>query len=260
MVGREIEELTRRHEHAGRVGEVRLSVRNLTRGRAFQNVSFAVRTREIVGLAGLVGAGRSEVARAIFGIDHYASGEVHVDGRKLPRGDIRAAVAQGLALVPEDRQHEGLVLPMTVAENLSLAVLRRLARKGPVSRRAERGLADQLIEQLDVRAASQHVPAETLSGGNQQKLVVGKWLAAEPRVLILDEPTRGVDVGAKAQIHQLIRRLASDGLAALVISSELPELLSICDRILILREGRISGELDGKTATQEQVLQLALPS
>jgi ABC-type sugar transport system ATPase subunit len=266
MVGREIEELTGRHEHAGpdlpAVGDrdVRLAVKNLCRGNDFREISLEVRAGEIVGLAGLVGAGRSEVARAVFGIDPYDSGEVHVDGRKLPARDVRAAVNLGLGLVPEDRQHEGLVLPMSVSENLSLAVLRSLTRAGLVDRRSERELVRHLVDELHVAAPGPAAPAETLSGGNQQKLVLGKWLAARPRVLILDEPTRGVDVAAKAQVHRLICKLAADGMAALVISSELPELLSICDRILVLRDGRISGELDGKTATQEQVLQLALPS
>jgi rhamnose transport system ATP-binding protein len=260
MVGREIEELARRHEHAGRSGDVRLEVKNLCKSSAFQDISLCVRAGEIVGLAGLVGAGRSQVARAIFGIDSYESGKVIVEGRVVRPGNVLAAIERGMGLVPEDRQHEGLLLPMTVAENLSLAVLRKLARGGLVSRRAERTLVTDLLDKLRVKAAGHGAAAETLSGGNQQKLVLGKWLAAAPRVLILDEPTRGVDVGAKAQVHQLIRQLAADGLATLVISSELPELLSICDRILVMRAGRISGELDGKTATQEQILQLALPS
>ena len=259
MVGREVEELTRRHEHVGRLGEVRLEARNLSRGTVFQNISLAVRAGEIVGLAGLVGAGRSEVVRAIFGIDAYESGQVLIDGASLPAHNVRAALEHGLGLVPEDRQHEGLVLPMTVGENISLAVLRRLTRCGLVSRAAERSLVAEITAKLNVKAADQDVAAETLSGGNQQKLVLGKWLAVEPRVLILDEPTRGVDVGAKAQVHRLIRQLASEGMATLVVSSELPELLSICDRIVVMREGRVAGELDGKSATQEQILQLALP-
>jgi rhamnose transport system ATP-binding protein len=258
MVGREVEELTGRHGHAGPIGDVRLAVQNLCRRSGFREISLEVRSGEIVGLAGLVGAGRSEVARAVFGIDPYDAGEVYVDGRKLPPGDVRAAVNMGLGLVPEDRQREGLVLHMSVSENLSLAVLRRLTRAGLVHRRTERELTRRLLDALNITAAGPAAPAETLSGGNQQRLVLGKWLAARPRVLILDEPTRGVDVAAKAQVHRLIRNLADDGMATLVISSELPELLSICDRVLVMREGRISGELDGRVATPEQVLQLAL--
>jgi ABC-type sugar transport system ATPase subunit len=165
----------------------------------------------------------------------------------------------GLGLVPEDRQHEGLLLPMTVRENVSLAVLRQLTRFGLVQRRLETALVQRLLDRLQVKAASEESAAETLSGGNQQKLVLGKWLALNPRVLILDEPTRGIDVGAKAQVHQMIRQLAADGMATLLISSELPELLSICDRILVMRGGRLSGELAGDVATQAALLQLALP-
>jgi rhamnose transport system ATP-binding protein len=259
MVGREVEELTQRHEHAGGIGGVRFEIKQLTSGTVFQDISITIRAGEIVGLAGLVGAGRSEVARAAFGIDVYESGEVQIDGTPLPPNDVRASLDRGLGLVPEDRQHEGLVLPMTVRENLSLAILRRLTRVGLVSRMSERNVVAGLMAELQIKAPNQDVAAVTLSGGNQQKLVLGKWLAARPRVLILDEPTRGVDVGAKVQVHQLIRRLAAEGTATLVISSELPELLSICDRVVVMREGRISGEVDGKSATQEQILQLALP-
>lgn len=259
MVGRELDELMRRHEHAGGIGDVRLEVKCLSRNDAFRNISLSVRAGEIVGLAGLVGAGRSEVARAIFGIDAYDAGEIFVDGRSVPAGDVRASIDLGVGLVPEDRQHEGLILPMTVRENLSLAVLGRLTQFGLIGRSKEWNLVSKQLNQLRVKAAGQGVPAETLSGGNQQKLVLGKWLAAEPRVLILDEPTRGVDVGAKAQVHQFIRDLAAGGMATLLISSELPELLSICDRILVMRGGRISGEVSGETATQERIMELALP-
>ena len=259
MVGREASELTQRHSHKGEIGEVRLEVNRLSSGDLFRHVSFNVRAGEIVGLAGLVGAGRSEVARAIFGIDGYDSGEVYVDKTLLPQKDVPAAMELGLGMVPEDRQHEGLLLPMTVRENVSLAVLGRLTNYGLVSHNKERALVGGLLERLHVKTAGQETPAETLSGGNQQKLVLSKWLASNPRVLILDEPTRGIDVGAKSQVHQLIRQLAADGMATLVISSELQELLSICDRVLVMREGMLSGELRGDVVTQEQVLQMALP-
>jgi ABC-type sugar transport system ATPase subunit len=259
MVGRELAELVGRHGHSPGAGEAGLRVSGLRRAGVFDDISFSVRAGEIVGLAGLVGAGRSEVARAIFGIDPYDEGTVRIGGRPLPRGSVRAAMAQGLALVPEDRQHEGLILPMSVGANLSLAVLRTLKRGGLISSQHELALVRKQMEDLFIKAAGPDVPAETLSGGNQQKLVIGKWLASQPRVLILDEPTRGVDVGAKAQVHRLIRELAAKGLATLMISSELPEILSISDRILVMREGRIAGELDGAGATQEQVLALALP-
>lgn len=259
MVGREVEELTHRHEHPGGLGDAVLEVDGLASEGLFTNVSLSVRAGEIVGLAGLVGAGRSEVARAIFGIDNYDSGQVLIDGRALPKCSVQAAMGAGLALVPEDRQHEGLVLPMTVGENISLAMLRSIRSCGFTSRQRESALVDQQVRSLDVRATGPRVAAETLSGGNQQKVVLGKWLASGPRVLILDEPTRGVDVGAKAQVHRLIRQLASDGIATLVISSELPELLSISDRILVMCEGQLVGELDAASTTQEEILELALP-
>lgn len=259
MVGREVEELTQRHQHEGDLGEVKLEVRNLTSPGTFSGIDLQVRAGEIVGLAGLVGAGRSEVARAIFGIDPYINGEVSINGQSLTGGSVNQAMSAGLALVPEDRQHEGLVLPMSVGANISLAVLRTLASGGMVNSKAERELVGKLMTDLQVKAAHQDIPAETLSGGNQQKLVIGKWLAAQPQVLILDEPTRGVDVGAKAQVHRLIRELAAKGLATLMISSDMAEVLSISDRIVVMCEGRIAGELSGSEATQEKVLNLALP-
>ncbi|MBX3438984.1 MAG: sugar ABC transporter ATP-binding protein [Planctomycetaceae bacterium] len=259
MVGREAAELVGRHEHPGTLGDVVLRVDGLSREGGFHDVSLTVRAGEIVGLAGLVGAGRSEVARALFGMDTYESGTVTVRGRQLPPGRVAAAIAQGLALVPEDRQHEGLVLPMTVGSNLSLAALSSLTRGGLINRPQERQLVQRQVEDLSIRTDGTQVATETLSGGNQQKVVLGKWLARRPQVLILDEPTRGVDVGAKAQLHRRIRELAREGMATLLISSDLPEILSICDRILVMREGRLAGELTGETATPEQVLALALP-
>jgi ABC-type sugar transport system ATPase subunit len=234
-------------------------VRGLTRAPRFRDVSFELRAGEIVGMAGLVGAGRSDVAAAIFGADPADAGEVVINGRLLPTGDLRAAIAAGIALVPEDRQHLGLVLPMTVGENLVLTVLSSLARGGLRSIAAEAAVATAQMQAMAVKAASPQVVAKTLSGGNQQKLVIGKWLATKPTVLILDEPTRGIDVGARAEIYRLIRRLAAEGMATLVISSDLPEVLGLSHRVLVMREGRISGELSRAQATPEQVLALAMP-
>lgn len=259
MVGRELEELTQRHEHAGEPGEVKLEVGGLTNPGVFDSIDLEVRAGEIVGLAGLVGAGRSDVARALFGIDSYTKGEVKVNGQPLTGGSVTQAMSAGLSLVPEDRQHEGLILPMSVGANLSLTVLPTLTKRGLVDRYTERGRVEMLMSDLLVRAANQDAPAETLSGGNQQKLVIGKWIAAKPQVLILDEPTRGVDIAAKAQVHRLIRSLASKGMATLIISSDMNEILSISDRIVVMREGRISGEIPGREATREVVLELALP-
>jgi rhamnose transport system ATP-binding protein len=264
MVGRDIASLTGpgMEETAG---DTVLEVRDLTLPGAFENVSFTVRAGEIVGLAGLVGAGRSEVARAVFGADRPQSGGVRVDGVPITPGNMTEAIRCGIALVPEDRQAVGLVLPLSVHDNLILAVLRELAHGVVRSRRREAEVVNGLMKDLGVRAASTALPAAALSGGNQQKLVIGKWLAAKPRVLLLDEPTRGVDVGAKAEIYRLIRRLAEGGMATLLISSDLPELLAISDRILVMRRGRIVGELSGRVprhspggATEERVLSLAL--
>jgi ABC-type sugar transport system ATPase subunit len=199
------------------------------------------------------------VAQAIFGIDTADSGTVELSGEPLTPGSIKEAMARGIALVPEDRQHLGLVLPMTVGENLSMAVLQSLTRGGFISGSRVRELSNRMMHQLSIKAASASVPTETLSGGNQQKVMLGKWLAPAPKVLLLDEPTRGIDVGAKAEVHRLVRELAAKGMATLLISSELPELLSLSDRIVVIRQGRISGELSQAEATQEKLLELALP-
>lgn len=261
MVGREVQLL--RHasgdDQASPDASPLLEMNGLTRRGVFDNVSFAVGPGEIVGLAGLIGAGRSEVAEAIFGATGYDGGTVKVSGELLPPRSIAASIRKGLALVPEDRQHLGLVLPMSVEANLTLVVLRSLAGWITRRRKPERELVQRLIEQLHVRTAHASLPAEALSGGNQQKLVIGKWLASRPRVLILDEPTRGVDVGAKAEIHRLVHELTRAGMATLLISSDLPEVLTMSDRILVMRQGQISGELSAAEATQEGVLALALP-
>jgi rhamnose transport system ATP-binding protein len=259
MVGRNVDELIGHHHRRTDFGPPVLEVRELTRAGVFHNISLTVRAGEILGLAGLVGAGRSDVAKAIFGIERYDSGHVVVSGKPLPTGLVQASLAAGIALVPEDRQHEGLVLDMSVGHNLSLAMLSRLRRGGLIRRRREKELIERQIRDLQIRAAGPNVRAATLSGGNQQKVVLGKWLAGQPKILILDEPTRGIDVGAKAQVHRLIRSLADQRVAVLVISSELPELLAISDRLIVMRQGRIAGELAGSSATQERVLRLALP-
>ncbi len=261
MVGRELLQveglLKSESEHAGR--EVLLDVKNLSRAGVFRNVSLQVKAGEIVGMAGLVGAGRSEVARVIFGADRADEGQVQVAGRVLKNGDMRDALREGVALVPEDRQHLGLVLPMSVGANLSMTVLNQITRWGLISASKEERLARDLIRDLRVKTANTRLPAQALSGGNQQKLVIGKWLATHPRLFILDEPTRGVDVGAKAEIYKLIRKVAEAGMAILVISSDLPEVLLLSDRILVMRAGSIAGELKRHEATQEKILALAMP-
>jgi rhamnose transport system ATP-binding protein len=236
-----------------------LRVEQLGREPAFHDVTFSVAKGEIVGMAGLIGAGRSEIARAVFGIDRYDSGSVFVDGQRLSGASVREAVQAGIALVPEDRHREGLLGSLAIDENISLAQLPRLSSWGFIRRRRERTVVGEQIRQLSIKLGAPSAPVQTLSGGNQQKVVLGRWLSTAPRILILDEPTRGVDVGAKAQIHAWIRRLADQGMAILLISSELPELLSLCDRIVVLRQGRVAGEFDHDDATAAKVMSRALP-
>ena len=258
MVGREPVAFYRRGG-AGPGLEV-LRVEGLTRAGVFQDVSFTVRRGEIVAMAGLVGSGRSEVARAIFGIDPLDRGEVRIEGRPVAIRSPRDAMAAGLAYLPEDRQQQGLVLPLPVAHNLTLTVLSEVTRLGWLQNRTERALAQQQVERLQVRTESVDKPVEQLSGGNQQKVLVGKYLLTRPKVLILDEPTRGVDVGAKAEIHRLVAELAGQGLGILLISSELPEVLSLADRILVLHEGRLVEELARDEATEERIMMAAVGS
>ncbi len=220
----------------------RLEVRRLASPGKFHDVSFAVHAGEILGLAGLVGAGRTEIVEALFGLDPHARGEVRLDGQPVAIASPHEAARQGLALVPEDRKQCGLVLPMSIRQNTSLTILDRLKTWLGLNRRAERRAAHQAIDQLRVRTPSAEAAVLHLSGGNQQKVVLGKWLAAGPRVLLVDEPTRGVDVGAKQEIHDILGELAASGVAVVVISSEMPELLSLADRLLVVRDGRIAGE------------------
>jgi rhamnose transport system ATP-binding protein len=258
MVGREVEQLypPRRAE----VGEPRLVVEGLTRAGAFHDVSFTVRRGEIVGLAGLVGSGRTEVARAVFGVDRPDAGTVSVDGVELPAGDPRAAIDRGVALVPEDRREQGLVPELSIERNVSLARLREVSPGRLTRRSRERALAARWARRLSVKAARLADPVSTLSGGNQQKVVLGKWLATEPSVLIVDEPTRGIDIGTKVEVHALLSDLAARGLAVLLISSELPEVLGMADRVLVVHEGRIAAELAAADATEEAVMRAATGS
>jgi ribose transport system ATP-binding protein len=256
MVGRSIDQQYPR-ERAD-AGPPLLEVRGLTREGAFEDVSFEVRAGEVVGLSGLVGAGRTEVARAVFGADAYDSGSVLVDGRPVPRGRVDAAMEAGLGLVPEDRKGQGLILGADVRENLGLVTMRRASRGGFVDRAAQSRAAGAMAERLGVRMGGLGQEVRTLSGGNQQKVVIGKWLLADANVLILDEPTRGIDVGAKVEIYQLINALTAAGRAVLMISSDLPEVLGMSDRILVMARGRIAGELDAGEATQDSVMALAV--
>lgn len=255
MVGRDLDDVFPKHQVP--IGEPVLEVSELTRFGAFEAVSLTARAGEIVGLAGLVGAGRTEVARAIFGLDRAEGGIVRIHGREISTRSPRSAVRAGIAYVPEDRKRDGAALSLSVKDNISLPVLRRVAQLGWVRRSSERRMAQQKAEELYVSPPVIDRPVSTFSGGNQQKVVLAKWLATRPKVLILDEPTRGVDVGAKADIHTIIGELAAEGVAIVMISSELPEVLAVSDRVYVLNEGRITAEIDRTDADEESVMRAA---
>ena len=255
MVGRELTELFPKTDN--KIGEVVLEVNDLTNPAYFRNISFNVRKGEIVALAGLVGAGRSEVARAIFGVDKYESGSVKINGKALPAGSPVAAMKEKIALVPEDRRQQGLFMMAGVNRNISMESFSHLVDRGLINFKRERELTSTWKEKLSIKFANQADPVERLSGGNQQKTVLAKWLATNPDLLIVDEPTRGIDVATKADVHRLINQAASEGKAVLMISSELPEVLGMADRIIVMREGRQVAELSRKEATQEKVIAAA---
>lgn len=255
MVGRAITNLFPKQEVEA--GEVVLSVEHLTREGAFSDISFELRRGEILGMAGLVGAGRTNVARALFGAEPATSGKIQVEGREVVITSPRQAIALGLAYVPEDRQLHGLIPAMNIISNISLPTLAQYAWKGWLRDTAERKAAHNAALQMEVRANNIWQMARELSGGNQQKIVLAKWLAARPKILILDEPTRGIDVGTKAAVHALMSKLAAQGMAILMISSELPEILGMSDRIIIMREGRLTGHLTRAEATQEKIISAA---
>jgi rhamnose transport system ATP-binding protein len=255
MVGRELTALFPKQD--AKVGEAVLSVHRLTREGVFFDISFDVRAGEIVALAGLVGAGRSEVARAIFGIDRADAGHVEVAGNRLAPGRPLAAMRAGIGFVPEDRRQQGLVMDLSIARNTALTRMRSLSRGGLIRSSAENGLAREWAARLQLKFHRLEDSVGTLSGGNQQKVVLGKWLATDPKVLIVDEPTRGIDVGTKAEVHRLMSELAGQGVAVLMISSELPEVLGMADRVLVMHEGRLTGELSRAEADEESVIRLA---
>jgi rhamnose transport system ATP-binding protein len=255
MVGRDLDTLFPKTETTP--GDVVLEVDHLTREGVFTDISFTVRRGEIVALAGLVGAGRSEVARAVFGIDRHTSGSVRISGRELPAGDPQAAMRAGVGLVPEDRRQQGLVMDLGVDQNMALASLGRLTKLGLVRRSSERELAGTWAKKLQLKFGRMKNPVATLSGGNQQKVVLGKWLARDPSLLIIDEPTRGIDVGTKAEVHRIIDGLVAGGMAVLMISSELPEVLGMADRVLVLHEGRLTAELTRAQADEDSVMRAA---
>jgi rhamnose transport system ATP-binding protein len=255
MVGREMDALF--PKTASEPGAVVLKVERLTREGVFTDVSFDVRAGEIVALAGLVGAGRSEVARAIFGVDRWDAGGVEIDGRRLRPGSPTGAMAAGVGLVPEDRRQQGLVMDFAIERNVALASLGRVRRLGLIPPGAERRFAADWALRLRLKYGRLSNPVWTLSGGNQQKVVLAKWLARRPRLLIVDEPTRGIDVATKAEVHRLLSDLAAEGVAVLMISSELPEVLGMADRIVVLFEGRLSRVFERAEADEESIMRAA---
>jgi ribose transport system ATP-binding protein len=256
MVGRELTQQFPERPHEP--GPVALKVTGLGRQGVLHDISFQVRRGEIVGIAGLVGAGRTEVARAVFGIDRIDSGQIEIHGRSVRIDSPGEAIRNRMALLPEDRKQQGLVLPLSVADNIAMAAPDKLPSPPglvPPVRRAR--AADRFIQALRIRTPSSRQRVVNLSGGNQQKVVLAKWLLTEADIFFFDEPTRGIDVGAKVEVYHLMNELLARGAAIVMISSELPEVLGMSDRILVMREGRIVSELDGRSATQESVMTLA---
>ena len=253
MVGREMGQ--EYPKEVGNVGGTILEVKNLSRG-ILQDISFEVKSGEVFGISGLVGAGRTELARAILGIDKPESGEVYVRGKKVHYRTFADAIRDGLGLIPEDRKLQGLVQIMSVKRNTTLVNMKRVLRAGVISSSLEEKLSKEYADKLHVVTPSMETEVQYLSGGNQQKVVIAKWLFQNSEILFLDEPTRGIDVGAKAEIYRLINRMAKEGKTIIMISSEMPELLGLCDRIMVMHEGHKMGELNAAEATQEKIMAL----
>jgi ribose transport system ATP-binding protein len=258
MVGRVLDRLYPDKQHEDeRSADVILSVRGLTERRRFRDISFEVNRNEILGFAGLIGAGRSEIAKGICRLEGDVTGEVHLKGRRLKPRHYRDCIAAGIVYLSEDRKADGVFLDMSIAANASALSLGLVSRYGIISRRRERELAERIGRDLRLKFGHLDQDVSALSGGNQQKLALAKLLAVDPQVMFLDEPTRGVDVGAKAEIHTILRDLARNGIGIVVISSELPELIGVCDRVIVIREGEISGEVVGDAMTEESIMRLA---
>lgn len=255
MVGRELTD--RYPKRTPSKGDIVLEVKQATRKGRFQDISFSVKAGEIVGVAGLMGAGRTEMMRSLFGLDPLDQGEIWVHGKKAVIKKPSDAVKLGIGFITEDRKDEGLMLDASIRENIGLPNLESFSPKGLIDKKNEQDFVDLLIKRLTIKTASSEISARSLSGGNQQKVVIAKWIGIQPKVLILDEPTRGVDVGAKREIYQLMNELTDRGVAILMVSSELPEILGMSDRVLVIHEGTISGELNKSDATQERIMTLA---
>ncbi len=255
MVGRDVTNVF--PKIPSQIGAPVLRVSDLSDGKKFENISFEVRAGEILGLTGLVGAGRTEVARAIFGLAPMTSGTIEIHGKPVRIGSPAAAIKAGIAYVPEDRKGDGIIPEMVVRENVSLPVLKSMSRFGRIRMRADRRLAAKYARDLSIMPPDPERKVSLLSGGNQQKAVIAKWLSAKPAVLILDEPTRGVDVGAKAEIHRIIGELVASGMAVVMISSEMPEVMGVCDRVVVMRDGLASAPLTRADLTEERIMAYA---
>ncbi len=256
MVGRALEEQMPK-EQAER-GKALLRVEGLNQGTRLKDISFSAYAGEILGVAGLVGAGRTELLRALFGADPIDSGDISIDGQQVHIGNPRDAIRHGMALLTEDRKHQGLVLGLSTRENISISVLPSLTRNGIlVDKKRERALANEYVESMSIKISDLEQLVKNLSGGNQQKVVLSKWMATQPRILMFDEPTRGIDVGAKVEIYKLMNALVQQGVAIIMVSSELPEILSMSDRVMVIHQGGIAGILDRSEATQESIMEYA---
>ncbi len=255
MVGRELSDLFPKEPAV--IGETILKVEKIGRTGQFADISFEVRAGEIVGIAGLVGSGRSEVIRAIFGVDNYETGSVTFMGKKMQKNSPSKAMRDGIALVPEDRRQQGLFMPVSIARNSSITLLKSLSKFGLIRKAKENASAAEWVKKLQLKFNSLEDSVDRLSGGNQQKVVLAKWLSTNPKLLIIDEPTRGIDVGTKAEVHRFLSQEAAQGLGILMISSELPEVLGMSDRILVMREGRLVAHFDAKDANPENVIAAA---
>jgi ribose transport system ATP-binding protein len=255
MVGRQLGD--RFPERDTKIGQERFRVENLTSKGSFENIDFSVNQGEIIGVAGLMGAGRTEIMQAIFGYRHLDAGKLFIDGKEVTIKNPHDAIQAGIAFVTEDRKSQGLILDLSVRENFSITNLTKISNKSLISSQKEVSMVDEMIEKLRVKTSGRELSVKSLSGGNQQKIVIGKWLGMNPKILILDEPTRGVDVGAKKEIYQLINDLTKQGVAIIMVSSELPEILGMSDRILVIHEGKLAGVLDKSDASQEKIMQFA---
>jgi ABC-type sugar transport system ATPase subunit len=256
MVGRSIDDIF--YKEKASIGDVILEIKGLSTRSFLKDISFILRKGEILGFAGLVGAGRSEVVRAIFGIDRRDAGEIYIDGKKTEINNTVDALRSGIGFVPEDRKEQALILPMNVRSNISLAALPAMRKHLFIDKQKEAAVAENYINRLQIKTPSDKQTVYNLSGGNQQKIVIGKWMETSPRILILDEPTRGIDVKTKKEIYMLMSNLANQGVAIIMISSELPEIIGMSDRIIVMHEGRIKGEISGENATQEAIMKMAL--